>query len=250
MYVSDASQITNLQDSASKGQSSQTSKPKFSVSEYTKKDSKETKFKDAYVKKIEENMALLNTKHATQTTAYSILNTQKTNQNIVDSKNSFIQGLLEQGYMEDEAVQRANIYQSSGLLTNLSSFGSIFDLGSSDFASTTLNPSYQKALRDAFDQMDVNQLARVSSELDSRFSFNMEELKQRIPQNLQVSDALLKGFDNYTGYQFGSAGKLFEMLGKISDQADTMERLTGVDQTELKDGINKVIDAYKRTLTI
>ncbi len=167
----------------------------------------------------------------------------------MSSQDDFISALLNEGYSEEEANKRADIYERAGLFSSYSGLESIFstELFGVSFSS---NPTYKKALLDAFDQMDTEQLNKVSTELGSRYNIDMEELKKRIPENLQVSDALLHGFDEYLGYQFGSPDQVFGMFDKMMDQANTLQRLTGEDQSELMNGINKVISAYTQNLTL
>lgn len=169
--------------------------------------------------------------------------------NQMNSKDDLISKLRSEGYSEDEAKQRADIYKSAGLFSSYTRVGNIFDtelLG----VSFTANPTYKKALMDAFERMDTDQLKSISSELRSRYEIDMEELKKRIPENLQVSDALLHGFDDYLGYQFGTPDQVFGMFDKMMEQASMLQRLTGEDQSEVIDGINKVINAYTQNLTL
>ncbi len=170
-----------------------------------------------------------------------------------NTRDVFMMELIQQGYSENSARERANIYQSAGLLADENGASSI-TLGDEVFevyhlSLVTFDPVYKQSLREAYDQMDNEQLKEVHSKVSSQLSLSVDDLKEVMSRDGSKShEEIREGLKEYWDERYGTPEQVLSIFEKALKSIEIDEKFSKEDLTYIKEGVYLLIEEYKKNL--
>jgi len=290
MYVSSAINTTSIYDPIFKGQNFQATSTSFSFNNYqnsfaenTKSESQQNMVDTGYSKQLtsylstqsaassiakaqekkDEQANEINNTTGTQVQE-DITRTQKDQEQFelameayglspTDTKDIFMMELIQQGYSEDTARGRANIYNNAGLLADEDGVTYITmgeeTLPVHHLSLAVFDPTYKQSLRELYDQLDTEQLKK--SRVTTGLGIHVSDLKEIMPRDGSKSSEEVKaGLKEYWDEKYGTPEKIFEMFDMVLHKIKMEEKFTNTKLTDERESVEKFIEIYKKNVNL
>ncbi|MDY0328858.1 MAG: hypothetical protein RBR07_11450 [Arcobacteraceae bacterium] len=219
-----------------------------------------TDIKSNYIKTIDENNATLGimTKYE-RPISLEELQKQKEQEQInlamqgheLDPKSDLDKAtfkFMQEGYSKTEAIDRAMAYKGAGLIPNTEFFEK-FGVTVYSLSFIAHNPAYKKALEESFEKMTTEQIKGVSKTIGSSdvLSIHVNELSKILPKDEDIgAEEVMRRMDEYWNNRYGSPEKMMAMFDKVLRQNEINQKFSTEDLTYVEDGINILIETYKK----
>jgi len=155
---------------------------------------------------------------------------------------------MQEGYPKTEAIERASAYKDAGLIPNTEFFEK-FGVTVYSLSFIAHNPEYKKALEESFEKMTTEQIKGVSKTISSSgvFSIHVDELSKILPRDEDIGpEEVMRRMNEYWNDRYGTGDKMMAMFDKVLRQNEINQNFTTEDLYYIEDGINILIDTYKK----